>query len=30
MSSTAPAYTFGGITRPALNFDANGNIILEG
>jgi large repetitive protein len=30
VSSTAPAYTFGGITRPALNFDANGNIILEG
>jgi hypothetical protein len=29
MSSTAPAYTFGGITRPALNFDANGNIILD-
>jgi hypothetical protein len=27
--STAPAYTIGGITRPALNFDANGNIILD-
>jgi hypothetical protein len=30
MGSTAPAYTIGGLTRPALNFDANGNIILEG
>jgi hypothetical protein len=29
MGTTAPAYTFGGITRPALNFDDNGNIILD-
>jgi hypothetical protein len=28
MSSTAPAYTIGGITRPELFFDANGNIVL--
>ena len=29
MGSTAPAYTIGGITRPALNFDATGHIILD-
>jgi len=29
MPSTAPAFTFNGITRPALNFDNAGNIILE-
>src|SRR6202035_3940655 len=28
MPNTAPAYTIGGITRPELFFDANGNIIL--
>ena len=28
MPNTAPAYTFGGITRPALIFDNAGNIIL--
>ena len=28
MPSSAPAYTFGGITRPALIFDNAGNIIL--
>jgi hypothetical protein len=30
MPSTAPAYTIGGITRPALNFDSAGNIVLDG
>jgi hypothetical protein len=29
MPSTAPAYTIGGITRPALNFDSAGNIVLD-
>ena len=29
MPNTAPAYTFNGITRPALNFDNAGNIILD-
>src|ERR1700719_5428585 len=28
MPNTAPPYTIGGITRPELFFDANGNIIL--
>jgi large repetitive protein len=28
MPNTAPAYTIGGITRPELFFDANGNIVL--
>ena len=30
MSSSAPAYSIGGMTRPALDFDSSGNIILEG
>src|ERR1700738_5152347 len=30
MPSSAPAYTIGGLTRPALNFDAAGHILLEG
>ena len=29
MPNTAPPFTFNGITRPALNFDNAGNIILE-
>jgi hypothetical protein len=29
MGATAPAYTIGGITRPALHFDATGHIILD-
>ena len=29
MPSTAPAYTLGGITRPALHFDAACNIVLD-
>ena len=28
MPNTAPAYTIGGITRPEIFFDANGNIVL--
>ena len=28
MSNTAPPFTIGGITRPELFFDANGNIVL--
>ena len=28
MPNTAPPYTIGGITRPELFFDANGNIVL--
>ncbi len=27
--STIPAFTFGGITRPALTLDPSGNIILD-
>jgi VCBS repeat-containing protein len=30
MPSSAPAFTIGGLTRPALNFDAAGHILLEG
>ena len=30
MPNSAPAYTIGGLTRPALNFDAGGHILLEG
>ncbi|MDP1584286.1 MAG: cadherin domain-containing protein [Bradyrhizobium sp.] len=29
MANSVPAFTFNGITRPALNFDNAGNIILE-
>ena len=29
MPNSAPAYTFGGITRPALDFDGTGHIILN-
>ena len=28
MTTTVPAYTFGGITRPALILDDTGHIIL--
>ena len=28
MPNTAPPYTIGGITRPEIFFDANGNIVL--
>ena len=27
--SSVPAYTFGGLTRPALELDASGHIILD-
>ena len=30
MTTTVPAYTFGGITRPALILDDTGHIILFG
>jgi hypothetical protein len=30
MSSSAPAYSIGGLTRSAFDFDSSGNIILEG
>jgi hypothetical protein len=29
MPNSVPAYTFGGITRPALTFDNAGHIILD-